>query len=115
MDYKNKHAKIIDKLKNLSLKGSTKYSYLAAERENKITTSQGDSGYNLEVEAFNLKQIIDIAVHVLEKQMKIFQKGLFKKYQNDFVKFRKGMVEKNVKNADLWREMQDLIHTKKSG
>ena len=38
-EFKNKHDKIKEKLKNLTLKGNTKYSFLISERDNKITTT----------------------------------------------------------------------------
>ena len=59
-EFKNKHDKIKEKLKNLTLKGNTKYSFLISERDNKITTTSEDPAYNFEVEAFNLRQIIII-------------------------------------------------------
>ena len=111
-EYKTKREKIQEKLKNLSLKGNTNYSFLVAERENRITTTSGDLAYNYEIEAFNLKQIIDVSIHVLEKQMKFFQKNLYKKYYTDIIKFRKGMIEKNTKNIDIWKQIEDLIHVK---
>ena len=111
-EYKTKREKIQEKLKNLSLKGNTNYSFLVAERENRITTTSGDLAYNYEIEAFNLKQIIDVSIHVLEKQMKFFQKNLYKKYHTDIIKFRKGMIEKNTKNIDIWKQIEDLIHVK---
>ena len=104
-EFKNKHDKIKEKLKNLTLKGNTKYSFLISERDNKITTTSEDP-----VEAFNLRQIINISICVLEKQMQTFKKTLYKKYQVDITKFRKGMVSKNMKNIDIWKEMQDLVH-----
>ena len=111
-EYKTKREKIQEKLKNLSLKGNTNYSFLVAERENRITTTSGDLAYNYEIEAFNLKQIIDVSIHVLEKQMKFFQKNLYKKYHTDIIKFRKGMIEKNTKHIDIWKQIEDLIHVK---
>ena len=111
-EYKTKREKIQEKLKNLSLKGNTNYSFLVAERENRITTTSGDLAYYYEIEAFNLKQIIDVSIHVLEKQMKFFQKNLYKKYHTDIIKFRKGMIEKNTKNIDIWKQIEDLIHVK---
>lgn len=42
--------------------------------------------------------------------MQTFKKTLYKKYQVDITKFRKGMVSKNMKNIDIWKEMQDLVH-----
>jgi hypothetical protein len=53
---------------------------------------------------------MDISTFVLEKQMQNFKNILYKKYQMDIVKFRKGMVEKNMKNSEIWKGMQDLIH-----
>lgn len=107
-DYKLKYDKLQEKLKNIALKGNTKYSLLMAERDNKITTSPGDVAYNYELEAFNIKQIIDISVYVLEKQMKEFQNILYTKYQNDIIKFRKGIVGKNMKSIEIWTEMEKL-------
>lgn len=73
-EFKSKHDKIKEKLKNLTLKGNTKYSFLISERDNKITTTSEDPAYNFEVEAFNLRQIINISICVLEKQMQTFKK-----------------------------------------
>ena len=63
-------------------------------RENKITTSPEYPGHNIEVEMYHIKRIMDISTFVLEKQMQNFKNILYKKYQMDIVKFRKGMVEK---------------------
>ena len=109
-EFKNKYDKIKEKLKNLTLKGNTKYSFLISERDNKMTTTPEDPAYNFEVEAYHLRQIINISICVLEKQMQTFKKTLYKKYQADIIKFRKGMVSKNMKNIDIWKEMQDLVH-----
>ena len=109
-EFKSKCDKIKEKLKNLTLRGNTKYSYLISERDNKITTTPEDPAYNYEVEAFNLRQIINISICVLEKQMQTFKNGLYKKYQADIIKFRKGMVSKNMKNIDIWKIIQDLVH-----
>ena len=79
-------------------------------RENKITTSPEDPGHNIEVEMYHIQRIMDISTFVLEKQMQNFKNILYKKYQMDIVKFRKGMVEKNMKNSEIWKGMQDLIH-----
>ena len=92
------------------MKGTTKYSFLIAIRENKITTTPEDPGYNLENESFHLKRIIDISISVLENQMQNFKNTLYKKYQVDIIKFKKGIVEKKKKNMDVWKEAQDLIH-----
>jgi len=109
-EFKSKCDKIKEKLKNLTLRGNTKYSYLISERDNKITTTPEDPAYNYEVEAFNLRQIINISICVLEKQMQTFKNGLYRKYQADIIKFRKGMVSKNMKNIDIWKKIQDLVH-----
>ena len=108
-DFKGKYHKIQEKLKNLALKGNTKYSLLIAERDNKITTTPDDLAYNFEVDAFNLRRIISISIWVLEKQMQTFKKNLYKKYQHDINKFRKGMVSKNMKNIDIWKEVEDSV------
>ena len=50
------------------------------------------------MDAFNLRKIINISIHVLEKQMRLFKNTLYEKYQADIIKYRKGMVEKNMKN-----------------
>jgi len=47
---------------------------------------------------------------VLEKQMRLFKNTLYEKYQADIIKYRKGMVEKNMKNIDIWKNINDLIH-----
>jgi len=93
------------------MKGTTKYSFLIAIRENKITTTPDDPGYNLENESFHLKRIIDISISVLENQMQMFKNTLYKKYQVDINKFKKGIVEKNKKSMDVWKEAQDLTHS----
>ena len=108
-DYKIKYNKIQEKLKNLTLKGTTKYSVLMAAKENKIQTKPEDPAYNLELEAYDLRRIIEISVYVLEKQMEIFKKSIFPVYQNDIVKFRKGMVEKGMKTIETWEKIQNLI------
>ena len=92
------------------MKGTTKYAILIFERENKLTTTPDDIGHNLELDAFNLRKIINISIHVLEKQMKLFKNTLYEKYQADIIKCRKGMVEKNMKNIDIWKNINDLIH-----
>ena len=92
------------------MKGTTKYSFVIAIRENKITTTPEDPGYNLENESFHLKRIIDTSIFVLENQMQTFKNTLYKKYQADIIKFRKGMIEKNKKSMDTWKEAHDLIH-----
>ena len=108
-DYRNKYNKIHEKLKNLTLKGTTKYSLIMAAKENKIQTKPEDPAYNYELEAYDIRRIIDISVYVLEKQMDTFKKSIFTRYQNDIVRFRKGMVEKGMKSVEAWKNIQDLI------
>ena len=109
MDYKSRYEKLQDKLKALSIKGSTKYSMLIFIRENRLTTTPEDVGYAFELEMFHIKRIMDISAFVLEKQMLWFKSILYKKYQMDIVKFRKAMIDKCKKNSELWKGMQGLI------
>ena len=109
-EYKNKLSKIQEKLKNLSLKGNTKYSFLVSERENKITTTPEDLGYNYDVESLQLKKIINVSIHALAQQMEHFKNTLYKKYRLDIIKFRKGVISKNEKNIEAWKKIEDLFH-----
>lgn len=42
--------------------------------------------------------------------MRLFKNTLYEKYQADIIKYRKGMVEKNMKNIDIWKNINDLIY-----
>ena len=108
-EYRYKFNKIQEKLKNLTIKGNTKYSVLKAAKENQIQTKSEDPAYNLELEAFDLRRIIEISVYVLDKQIDNFKKTVFSKYQYDIVKFRKGMVTKGMQNVDIWQKLQDIV------
>ena len=109
-EYKNKLSKIQEKLKNLSLKGNTKYSFLVSERENKITTTPEDLGYNYDVESLQLKTIINVSIHALAQQMEHFKNTLYTKYRLDIIKFRKGVISKNEKNIEAWKKIEDIFH-----
>ena len=108
-DYKAKYDKIQEKLKNLTLKGTTKFSVIMAAKENYIQTKPDDPAYNLELEAFDLRRIIEISMYVLDNQMEAFKKNMFIKYQNYIVKFRKRMVNKGMKSVEVWENIQNLI------
>ena len=109
-EYQNKYHKIQEKLKSLALKGNTKYSFLVSERENKITTTPDDLAYNLDVESFEIKRIIDVSIHVLAKQMNHFKNTLYKKYRADIIRFRKGVIDKNEKSIEAWKKIEDIFH-----
>ena len=82
-NYKNKYDEVMKKLRNISVKGNTKYSVIIAVKENKIQTTPDDRAYASEVEAFHLRRIIEISIHVLEKQMQLFKNSFYPRYANE--------------------------------
>ena len=97
------------KLRNISIKGNTKYSVIVAIKENKIQTTPDDRAYSCEVEAFHFRRIIEISINVLEKQMKLFKNSFYPRYANEISKLKKSIIIKNLKFSQTWEELQNLI------
>ena len=108
-NFKRKHEEIMNKLANIAILKNTKYSIVLAARENKIQTPPGDLAHALEVEAFHLRRIIEISIHVLEKQMQFFKKSFYPRYAIEIVKLRKNIIAKNVKSSQIWDNMNKLM------
>lgn len=106
--YKKKYDDILAKLRNISVKGKSKYSVIIAAKENKIQTSPDDVAYNYEVEAFHLRRIYDISIFILEKQMQTFKNSFFPRYSIEITKLRKSIISKNLKSGQIWEKMQNL-------
>ena len=107
--YKKKYEDIMNKLKNIAVSGNTKYLMVIAAKENKIQTKPDDKAYAFEVEAFHLRRIIEISIHVLEKQMQFFKKSFYPRYAIEIVKLRKNIIAKNVKSSQIWDNMNKLM------
>ncbi len=97
------------KLRTIAVSRNSKYSIIIAVKENKIQTNPDDKAYVFEVEAFHLRRIIEISIHVMEKQIKIFQNSFYPRYANEIMKLRNNIVAKNLKSCKIWEKMQNLI------
>lgn len=106
--FKAKYDEVMNKLRNVAISRNTKYSVIIAAKENKIQTDPNDKAYNFEVEAFHLRRIIEISIHALEKQIKIFQKSFYPRYANEIMKLRNNIVAKNLKSCKIWEKIQNL-------
>ena len=107
--YQRKYEEVINKLRNIALSSDTKYSVLIAAKENRIQTTPDDKAYPFEVEAYYLRKIIEISMHVLEKQMKFFKNSFYPRYAAEIMKLRKNIIAKNVKFNQIWEKMNNLI------
>lgn len=107
--YKKRYDDVMHKLRNLSLKGVTKYSVLIAANENKIQTTPDDKAYEFEVRAFHLRRIIEISIHVLEGQMLSFKNNFYKKYANEIMELKSALVTKNLIHSQIWEKLEGLI------
>jgi hypothetical protein len=108
-NYKNKYDEVMKKLRNISVKGNTKYSVIIAVKENKIQTTPDDRAYASEVEAFHLRRIIEISIHVFEKQLQSFKRAFYPRYAMEIMKLKKSILSKNIKSGQLWEKIQNLI------
>lgn len=97
------------KLRNIGISRNSKYSIIIGIKENKIQTDPDDKAYTFEVEAFHLRRIIEISIHVLDKQIKFFKKTFYTKYANEITKLRKNIISKKIKSSQLWEKMENLI------
>ena len=95
--YQRKYEDVMNKLRNIALSSDTKYAVLIAVKENRIQTTPDDKAYPFEVEAYYLRKIIEISMHVLEKQMKFFKNSFYPRYAEEIMKLRKNIIAKNVK------------------
>ena len=102
----------MNKLRNVSISTHSKYSVVIAVKENKIQTTPDDKAYVFEVEAFHLRRIIEISIHVFEKQLQTFKKGFYSRYAMEVMKLKKSILSKNIKSGKLWEKIQDLIKYK---
>ena len=107
--YKKKYEDIMNKLRNIAVSGNTKYLMVIAAKENKIQTMPDDKAYAFEVEAFHLRRIIEISLHVLEKQMQFFKKSFYPRYAVEIMKLRKNIIAKNAKSSQIWDNMNKLM------
>ena len=107
--YQRKYEDVMNKLRNIALSSDTKYSVLIAVKENRIQTTPDDKAYPFEVEAYYLRKIIEISMHVLEKQMKFFKNSFYPRYAEEIMKLRKNIIAKNVKFNQIWEKMNNLI------
>ena len=107
--YQRKYDDVMNKLRNIALASDTKYSVLIAVKENRIQTTPDDKAYPFEVEAYYLRKIIEISMHVLEKQMKFFKNSFYPRYAAEIMKLRKNIIAKNVKFNQIWEKMNNLI------
>lgn len=101
---------MMNKLRNMSVKGNTNYSIIIGIKENKIQTTPEDKAYATEVEAFHLRRIVDISIHVLEKQIELFKNQFYPRYSDQISKLRKNIIIKNLKSIKLWEKMQNLAN-----
>ena len=108
-NYQRKYEEVMNKLRNVAVSRNSKYSIIIAAQENKIQTTPDDKAYSYEVEAFHLRRIIEISIHVLEKQIQIFKKSFYPIYAVEVMKLRKSIISKNLKSGQLWEKMQTLI------
>ena len=107
--YQKKYEDVMGKLRNISISRNTKYSVIIAVKENKIQTKPDDKAYPFEVDAFHLRRIIEISIHILEKQMQKFKKSFYPRYAIEIMKLRKSIIAKNLKSSQIWEKMQNLI------
>lgn len=107
--YQRKYEDTMNKLRNIALASDTKYSVLIAIKENRIQTTPEDKAYSFEVEAYYLRKIIEISMHVLERQMKFFKNSFYPRYAAEIMKLRKNIIAKNVKFNQIWEKMNNLI------
>ena len=107
--YQRKYEEVMNKLRNIALANDTKYSVLIAIKENRIQTTPEDKAYPFEVEAYYLRKIIEISMHVLERQMKSFKNSFYPRYASEIMKLRKNIIAKNVKFNQIWEKMNNLI------
>ena len=108
-NYQKKYEEVINKLRKIAISWDSKYSIVVAVKENKIQTTPDDKAYPYEVEAFHLRRIIEISIHVLEKQIQIFKKSFYPRYAIEVLKLRKSIISKNLKSGQLWEKMQTLM------
>ena len=107
--YKKKYEDTLGKLRKISISSNSKYSVLLAVKENKIQTTPEDKAYPFEVDAFHLRRIIEISIHVLEKQIQNFKKSFYPRYAIEITKLRKNIIAKNLKSNKIWEQFQNLI------
>lgn len=107
--YQKKYEDTLGKLRKISISSNSKYSILLAVKENKIQTTPEDKAYPFEVDAFHLRRIIEISIHVLEKQIQNFKKSFYPRYAIEITKLRKNIIAKNLKSNKIWEQFQNLI------
>jgi hypothetical protein len=107
--YQKKYEDTLGKLRKISISSNSKYSVLLAVKENKIQTTPEDKAYPFEVDAFHLRRIIEISIHVLEKQIQNFKKSFYPRYAIEITKLRKNIIAKNLKSNKIWKQFQNLI------
>lgn len=107
--YQKKYEDTLGKLRKISISCNSKYSVLLAVKENKIQTTPEDKAYPFEVDAFHLRRIIEISIHVLEKQIQNFKKSFYPRYAIEITKLRKNIIAKNLKSNKIWEQFQNLI------
>lgn len=107
--YQKKYEDTLGKLRKISISSNSKYSVLLAVKENKIQTTPEDKAYPFEVDAFHLRRIIEISIHVLEKQIQNFKKSFYPRYAIEITKLRKNIIAKNLKSNKIWEQFQNLI------
>ena len=107
--YQKKYEDTLGKLRKISISSNSKYSVLLAVKENKIQTTPEDKAYHFEVDAFHLRRIIEISIHVLEKQIQNFKKSFYPRYAIEITKLRKNIIAKNLKSNKIWEQFQNLI------
>ena len=107
--YQKKYEDTLGKLRKISISSNSKYSVLLAVKENKIQTTPEDKAYPFEVDAFHLRRIIEISIHVLEKQIQNFKKSFYPRYAIEITKLRKNIIAKNLKSNKIWEQFQTLI------
>ena len=107
--YQKKYDDVMIKLRNVSISTQSKYSVVVAVKENKIQTTPDDKAYPFEVEAFHLRRIIEISIHVFEKQLQTFKRAFYPRYAVEIMKLKKSILSKNLKSYQLWEKIQNLI------
>lgn len=107
--YQKKYEDTLGKLRKISISSNSKYSVLLAVKENKIQTTPEDKAYPFEVDAFHLRRINEISIHVLEKQIQNFKKSFYPRYAIEITKLRKNIIAKNLKSNKIWEQFQNLI------
>ena len=107
--YQKKYDDVMIKLRNVSISTHSKYSVVIAVKENKIQTTPDDKAYVFEVEAFHLRRIIEISIHVFEKQLQTFKRAFYPRYAVEIMKLKKSILSKNLKSYQLWEKIQNLI------